>query len=195
MSKKTIKDDDPVISMSFFGTIDTGLFLTYAICQFVSGIIGDNFNKRKVLSISYMIQATLFFVVGLIGYTTFHRAEEGAKDAYQNYLWLFTMTFMGIGLVQSVDLPSLISVMGNWTHRGNRGLVTGLWSTCGSIGNIVGLQLAPYLLIAWEDQWYRLMFVIGCAYIFISIGMFLFLVPDPKEVGIEIEREEAAWLH
>ena len=32
MSKKTIKQDVPSLSTSFFGTIDTGLFLTYAIC-------------------------------------------------------------------------------------------------------------------------------------------------------------------
>ena len=32
MSKKTIKQDVPTLSTAWFGTIDTGLFLTYAIC-------------------------------------------------------------------------------------------------------------------------------------------------------------------
>lgn len=97
---------------------------------------------------------------------------------------------MGIGLVQSVDLPSLISVMGNWTHRGNRGFVTGIWSTCGSVGNILGLQLAPALLTFWDNEWFLLMIIISCSYIFISLAMWLFLVPEPKEVGIEMANEE-----
>ena len=100
---------------------------------------------------------------------------------------------MCIGLVQSVDLPSLISVMGNWTHRGNRGLITGLWSTCGSIGNILGLQLAPILLSTWDNKWQYLMVVIGFTYVFIALAMWLFLVPDPKEIGIEMEAEETKW--
>ena len=100
---------------------------------------------------------------------------------------------MSVGLVQSVDLPSLVSVMGNWTHRGNRGFVTGLWSTCGSVGNILGLQLAPVLLHTWDNRWYFLMFTIASTYVFIGAAMALFMVPDPKDVGIEMDREEAAW--
>ena len=55
MSKKTIKEEVPGIHTSFFGTVDTGLFLTYAICQFGTGMIGDRVNKRAVLGISYAI--------------------------------------------------------------------------------------------------------------------------------------------
>lgn len=35
------------------------------------------------------------------------------------------------------------------------------------------------------------MFVIACTYVFISIAMWLFLVPEPEEVGIEMAAEEA----
>ena len=83
--------------------------------------------------------------------------------------------------------------MGNWTHRGNRGLITGLWSTCGSVGNILGLQLAPTLLDHWENQWYLLMFMIGTVYVFIAGMMWLLLIPDPKAIGIEMANEEAEW--
>ena len=194
MSKKTIKSEVPDLKTSFFGTIDTGLFLTYALCQFGTGVIGDLVNKRLVLTVSYFIQAILFVFMGLAGLAAYSNNADGQPDAYQSKLWLFLLIFMGIGLVQSVDLPSLISVMGNWTHRGNRGFVTGLWSTCGSVGNILGLQLAPILLTSWDNRWYLLMFTIGCTYVFISVAMWLFLVPEPKEVGIEMEHEEQVWL-
>jgi hypothetical protein len=37
------------------------------------------------------------------------------------------------------------------------------------------------------------MFLIGSVYVFIGVGMAFFLVPDPKEVSIEMEEEEAAY--
>ena len=83
MSKKTIKQDVPSLSTSFFGTIDTGLFLTYAICQFATGVIGDSFNKRHVLSISYLIQSVFFVLFGLAGYSAYNRSTfDGQQDAY-----------------------------------------------------------------------------------------------------------------
>ena len=193
MSKKTIKQADKGLSTSFFGTIDTGLFLTYALCQFATGLIGDRFHKRSVLTISYAIQAVFFFLMAVAGAIAFSNNKNGVENAYQSLLWVFTLIFMCIGLVQSVDLPSLISVMGNWTHRGNRGLITGLWSTCGSIGNILGLQLAPILLSTWNNKWQYLMVTIGVTYVFIALAMWFFLVPDPKEIGIEMEAEETKW--
>ena len=81
--------------------------------------------------------------------------------------------------------------MGNWTHRGNRGKVTGLWSTCQSLGNILGLQLAPILLERWDNHWYGLMFCIAVTYSFIGVTMFFFLVPDPREIGIQVKDEMA----
>ena len=37
------------------------------------------------------------------------------------------------------------------------------------------------------------MFSIASSYVFIGVAMAFFLVPDPKEVGIEMAKEEAAW--
>ena len=59
MSKKAIHQNDPDsktgMTMGFFGTLETSLFFSYSIFQFCSGSLGDNFNKKKVLSISYVI--------------------------------------------------------------------------------------------------------------------------------------------
>lgn len=143
---------------------------------------------------SYLIQAFLFVCMGLVGSKAYSgHAVLGEDDAYQSRLAAFAVIFMGIGLVQSVDLPSLISIMGNWTHRGNRGVITGLWSTCQSVGNILGLQLAPVLLSAWDNQWFLLMFLIGAVYLLIAIMMWLLLVPDPSEAGFQMQSEEATW--
>ena len=39
------------------------------------------------------------------------------------------------------------------------------------------------------------MFTIAGTYILISVTMFFWLVPDPKEVGIEMEKEEATYFY
>ena len=102
-------------------------------------MIGDRINKRALLSFSYAVQAVFFVFMAMAGHAAYVGYNNGDTEAYKDRLWEFLLIFMGIGLIQSVDLPALISVMGNWTHRGNRGFVTGLWSTCGSVGNILGL--------------------------------------------------------
>jgi len=66
MSKKTIQASDPTITKTYFGLIDTSLMLSYSVAQFGTGIIGDAYSKRKVLSISFTIQACLFGILGLI---------------------------------------------------------------------------------------------------------------------------------
>ena len=69
-------------------------------------------------------------------------------------------------------------------------MITGLWSTCQSAGNILGLQIAPLLLDQWQGRWFCLMFVIAVTYACVGVMMFTFLVPDPREVGISMPREE-----
>jgi len=127
MSKKTIKSKHPELSKTFFGAIDTSLFFTYALAQFFTGQIGDMYPQRKVLAISFSIQASLFCLVGL----------GGTFDFF--HLYYFVPVFAVIGIVQSVDFPCLIGTIGCWTQRKSRGIVSGAWATCSPIGNIIGL--------------------------------------------------------
>ena len=67
MSKEVIKEENPGLPTTFFGYINTSLFLTYALCQMGTGAIGDCFPKRYVLTISFLLQALLFMSVGIMG--------------------------------------------------------------------------------------------------------------------------------
>ena len=56
MSKKAMKQSEaPGMTMAFFGSLDTSLFFSYSIFQFCSGSIGDNFDKKKILTGSFLI--------------------------------------------------------------------------------------------------------------------------------------------
>ena len=60
MSKKIIHEDNPNniaegLSTTFLGSLDSALFLTYSTTQFLTGSLGDKFDKRIVLSYAYLI--------------------------------------------------------------------------------------------------------------------------------------------
>ena len=153
-------------------------------------MIGDRFHLRKVLTISFAAQALCFVAISFAGYCAYSSFESGNTSAYNETLWAFMLLFALIGLISSVDLPSLISIIGNWTHRGNRGLITGLWSTNGALGNILALQMAPILLSYWDERWYLIILTVGFIFALLSLAWFLFLVPHPDEIGVHVLDEE-----
>jgi sugar phosphate permease len=87
MSKKNIRVENPSLSKTFFGAIDTSMFFTYAVAQFFTGAIGDMYPKRKVLTISFALQGTLFCLVGIGGFNNMF------------YLWYFCPIFAIIGFI------------------------------------------------------------------------------------------------
>ena len=52
--------------------VDTVNFMVYGAAQFISGAMGDEFNPRRVLPISYLCQAV---ILGLIAMTGFFGGE------------------------------------------------------------------------------------------------------------------------
>ena len=101
-------------------------------------------------------------------------------------LVLFCLLFGTIGAVQSIDFPCFIGTMGAWTSRSSRGTISGIWATCSNVGNIVGLQLASYVLGNHENDWERLMFIVSIVYFGIALLIFLTFVAEPREVGIDM---------
>lgn len=57
-----------------------------------------------------------------------------------SFLWILN------GFIQSVGWPVEVSIMGNWFGHNARGAVMGAWSSCASVGNIIGTLIASYTL-------------------------------------------------
>ena len=87
MSKKTIKAEHPDLTTTFFGALDTSTFLTYGVAQFFTGAIGDMFNRRVTLTVSFFIQAVVLVMIGL----------AGSFNIYK--LWYLCPVFCVLGLV------------------------------------------------------------------------------------------------
>ena len=91
-----------------------------------------------------------------------------------------------IGVFNSVAFPTFVSIMANWIPKKNRGLVVGLWATCNNFGNIVGIQLAALLYDVY-DSWSWLLITIAIVVFVFGCLFFIFLIPEPSKVGIEID--------
>lgn len=89
------------------------------------------FKRKYVLSISFAIQAGIFVLVGL----------EGVKKeaSMESHLAVFCILFGIVAASQSVVVSCIVGTVGAWTKRSSRGILTGIWATCGAVGNIVGL--------------------------------------------------------
>ena len=57
------------------------------------------------------------------------------------------------GLFQSTGWPSVVSIVANWSGKGKRGLVMGIWNANTSVGNILGTVLSASLLsqVSWAE--------------------------------------------
>ena len=106
---------------------DTASLLCYGISLYVCGVIGDNFNQRKVLTLGMTCMATCYFLLSLLGF-------YDVTNQVPFYIILGL-----IGTFNAFLLPCMISINGNWFAKKSRGLIIGVWMSCNNFGNIIGM--------------------------------------------------------
>lgn len=70
--------------------------------------------------------------------------------------------------------------MGNWFGKGKRGLIFGIWNSHTSLGNILGSLIAAKYV---ESDWGLSFMVPGAIMGVVGFIIFLFLAPNPLDVG------------
>uniref|UniRef100_A0A673HC12 Sugar phosphate exchanger 3 n=1 Tax=Sinocyclocheilus rhinocerous TaxID=307959 RepID=A0A673HC12_9TELE len=125
----------------FLGALDSIFLFSYAMGLYISGVIGDRFNLRYVLTFGLCGSAVTEFVFGTL----------------TEWLHFYNMYFYCIlwvinGLLQSTVWPCVVAIMGNWFGKSGRGFIFGLWSACASVGNILGAFLASSVLKYGYEQ-------------------------------------------
>ena len=108
------------------------------------------------------------------------------------YIFLWIMN----GFSQSVGWPIEVAIMGNWFGKNARGTVMGVWSACGSTGNIIGTLIASHVLTfgyqvrhldKQKDNWKSILqypFLIICSLLFgYSIVVYWQLPSAPWDLG------------
>uniref|UniRef100_A0A8R1DL35 MFS domain-containing protein n=1 Tax=Caenorhabditis japonica TaxID=281687 RepID=A0A8R1DL35_CAEJA len=152
----------------FLGVLDTSFMITYATGLFVCGTLGDHYNPRKMLSFGMAMSS---FTVFAFGYLT-KTYNIHSKPLYI-FLWVAN------GFSQSVGWPLEVAIMGNWFGHNARGTVMGVWSSCSSVGNIIGVLIASRFL----TPGYQYPFLISSSMLLIySLLVFLQLPSAPWEI-------------
>ncbi|KAK3103461.1 hypothetical protein FSP39_019433 [Pinctada imbricata] len=160
----------------YLGVLDAVFMISYAVGLYISGMLGDRFNMRYVLSIGMCSSAVMVFIFGVV----FEWAHYYNKYMYV-FLWILN------GLLQSTGWPTVVAVMGNWFGRSSRGLILGLWSACASVGNIIGAFMVSSVL----DYGYQYAFLLTSSALFAGgVINFFGLLSSPKEVGLPMPDEE-----
>jgi len=154
----------------YLGTLDTTFMMCYAIGLFISGYIGEKYSLRHVLALGTILNATTLFIFGCV-----LPATNCTHIGWWILLWGLN------GLAQSTGWPSVVTIMGNWFPAEGRGLVMGVWSSCQSLGNILGaFMVNSFLGYGFE---YSFFFISYCL-AFISLLVFFAIVNHPDELGL-----------
>ncbi|XP_050527402.1 glucose-6-phosphate exchanger SLC37A2 isoform X2 [Daktulosphaira vitifoliae] len=153
---------------ALFGTLDSAFLFAYAISMFFSGLIGERVNIRIFLTVGMIMSGVACSMFGLAHYYNIHS------------MWYFIAVQIFGGISQTTGWPGVVTAMGNWFGKGNRGFIFGIWNSHTSIGNIVGTLLASFYV---ESNW-GLSFIVPGVLIF-SCGIlnYLFLVAHPTDVN------------
>ncbi|XP_073804549.1 sugar phosphate exchanger 3 isoform X4 [Danio rerio] len=154
----------------FLGALDSIFLFSYAVGLYVSGVIGDRFNLRYVLSFGLCGSAITEFVFGTL-----------TEWLHFYNVYLYCVLWVINGLLQSTVWPCVVAIMGNWFGKSGRGFVFGLWSACASVGNILGAFLASSVL----KYGYEYAFLVTSVVQFAGgVVVFFGLLTSPKEIGL-----------
>ncbi|CEG44428.1 sugar phosphate [Plasmopara halstedii] len=168
--------------VEMFGLMDTLFMVFYALGLYVSGILGDKHNLRRMIAGGMWVTAAIVLLFGLGALSEIHALS------YYAILWGLN------GLIQSSGWPANVAVMGKWFNEKERGAVFGIWSGNGCLGNIVGTALVAsmFALVEKTLAW-KIALVVAAGLVgFHGLIIHFFLYPDPKDVAYRHERLEDA---
>uniref|UniRef100_A0A915Q1M8 Sugar phosphate exchanger 3 n=1 Tax=Setaria digitata TaxID=48799 RepID=A0A915Q1M8_9BILA len=139
---------DKQAAEGFLAFLDGAFLGAYALGLYAGGTLGDRYDPTKVLALG---------------------------------MWTSSITVLlgtSIRNIEVVDIPftsllrsdvDRISLMGNWFGHNSRGAVLGLWSSCASVGNIVGTMVSSHTV----QLGYEYSFVANACSLFFG-GFFIF---------------------
>ena len=101
----------------------------------------------------------------------------GHLDIY--IAWVFVVHWGLQGLAQSAVWPGVVAVIGNWFAKAVRGRIMGVWSSCASVGDIVGAQFGGLIFIL-NGSWMDVILPFAIFQIVVAV-VFVFTVQDSPQ--------------
>mmetsp|Transcript_20792 Transcript_20792/g.34408 ORF Transcript_20792/g.34408 Transcript_20792/m.34408 type:complete len:476 (+) Transcript_20792:226-1653(+) len=148
-------------SMEDLAFLDTVYLAVYTVALAGSGVFGGYFSSNKLLSGALV----------LLALTSFLKARSTS-------VYMFACCQIIHAMCQSVGWPTCIKLIGTWVTE-NRGFVMGLWTTCQSMGGILGAVLGTFFLTHHTWQWAYLYHI--PILLFLSLVVFNFIEEAPTQ--------------
>ena len=108
--------------------------LGYAFGLTFIGPQGDHNNKRRFLTLGYVIAAG--------GYLLFPLAHH-VSDTHNHWLLIVGMAIAGIG--SGFGLPGSVAALSKWFTGNQKGTSMGFWSGCQNLGNVLGFVISTII--------------------------------------------------
>lgn len=96
------------------------------------------------------------------------------------FSWIFVIHWAFQGFAQSAVWPGVVAVMGNWFDKENRGKSMGFWSSCASVGDIIGAQFGNLIFIL-NGSWMDVLLPFALFQIIVAVFFFFLVKDSPKE--------------
>lgn len=142
---------------------------------YIWGSLGDKYDTKKILIVALIL---INLMTGLI-------SVGGFKDILS--IFYFLVFFSLNGAIQSTGWPCCVAIFANWFGKKNRGLIFGIWTSCGNMGNIIGSLMTSFLTETLGFPWYTAYAVIGCFCTLFAILNFILLEVHPEDVNLHIQ--------
>ena len=130
------------------GILDTTFLVTYGVGLLFSGSVGARYGNKNAAIVGLAGTAAVIAIFGALSEGWLCPLPCDETDAWTQGVALYVPLWALNGLVQSLGFPNLVAVTSGWVDPSQRGLVLGLWSTTGAAGDIVGLNVATFVLEA-----------------------------------------------
>lgn len=169
--------NDDATANQLLAYLDTAFLASYAICMFGSGVVAERTNLRYLVAAGSILSGVALIAFGISYPLDIHS------------MVYFIAIQIVAGAAQSTGWPVVVTCVGNWFDDSKRGTIYGIWNSHTNLGNILGATIAGYFV---EYDWGLSFVVPGGIMIVVGLILFLFLVPSPKDVGLNSVNENSS---
>lgn len=183
--------DEFGLSNSQYGLINSARHWSYAVGQFVNGLITDRLGGKQAMAIGALLTIALNLLFGVASYS-----------GTGSVLILFALIRASDGYAQAFGAPGMIKVNTAWFVRRERGRFAGVFGLMIQFGQITINALGPWLLAAHTflifgrpvvvgGNWRWLFWIPPVFVAIVVVLMYVLVRNDPEEIGYEIEHDDA----
>lgn len=146
-----------------FARIVMAFSAAYAIGLLVAGWFIDKVGTK----LGYAISVVVWSVAGML-----HAVAKSVTG--------FGLARLGLGLGEAGNYPAAMKAVAEWFPKKERGLATGIFNAGTSVGVIVALLIAPWILVNYG--WQSVFWITGAVgFVWLIFWMWLYEIPSKQK--------------